>query len=460
MRGFSFQKRLLLGVILLVFTTTVILAMVGIHFGSEFLRIRFKNRMEFLAQYLALNSELGILLGDKTMLENLSHNLLSANDVAMVLIKDSRGNTLIKAGRDLHEFRGEVTAPVWLSEEKDGLSLGRRKTAKQRLGTVHVIYSTTGIQALLHKLRNIYLVAGTAIGLAGLFAFYLFSRSLLAPLKELVKAAAKVATGDLSVRVSGGSIPEIRQLATSFNNMLISLLESRKKLEDTYRQITQQKALAEVGRFALTVAHQIKNPLSIIRGALELLKKNEVDQDTKSTMVAYIEDEIIRLDRLIQDFLKFSRPQKPNFQDTDLNDLTRSLLERSRIEWQERDLTILDNISDRPYKFKADAELLSQAIQNILKNACEACHNSGSEVIVNTRSTEKKWILEIIDTGPGIPADIKEKIFTPFFTTKSQGTGLGLAFVEQAVKVHGGKIWITDGGKGFGTKVVVELSKQ
>ncbi|MCB2183991.1 MAG: HAMP domain-containing histidine kinase [Desulfobulbaceae bacterium] len=447
MTGLSFQKRLLLGVLLLVLTTTATLAFVGIFFGSDFLRIRFEDRMNFLSRYLALNAELGILLGDQTMLEQLAENLLSESDVTMVWIEDARGDVLVKTGSDTKKLRGESVSPVWLNEQKDDLVFGRHLSQKQLLGKVHVIYTTAGINTLLTDLRNLYLFAGLGLGGAGLLIFFFFSRSLVAPLKELAAAAREVASGNLDIRVNEGSIPETKQLAGAFNNMLASLAESRVKLEETYRQITQQKALAEVGHFALTVAHEIKNPLGIMRGALDVLKKNEIDGETKSTMISYMEEEIYRLNRLIQDFLKFSRPQKPNFRNVDLNALLKNLVERSKLEWQQKGVAINDKVPGEKCESQADEDLISQAILNVLKNGCEACDGNGT-VTISANCVEKNWTLILSDTGKGVPQEAREKAFDPFFTTKSQGSGLGLAFVDQVVKAHGGEVTLGDNKNG------------
>ncbi len=459
MKCYSFQKRLLLAVLLLVLTTTATLSLTGIHYGSEFLRIRFEDRMNFLARYLALNSELGILLGDQKMLEQLATNLLSESDVISVWTENDKGAILVKVGTETKEHHGEAISPVWLRNQQDDMSFGHQPKQKQLLGKVHVIYTTTGINTLLANLRNIYLFAGLVLTGAGLLVFFFFSRSLVAPLKKLVAAATEVASGNLTVRVTEDSITETCQLANAFNNMLDSLIESRTKLKETYKQITEQKALAEVGHFALTVAHEVKNPLGIMRGALDVIKKPEVDAKTKSTMIFYMEDEINRLNRLIQDFLKFSRPTKPCFELTDLNYLAKNIVERSRLEWQEKGVTIADKIPQDKCDNQVDADLMTQAILNVIKNGCEACEGDGT-VTVKTICSRDKWIMEISDTGIGISPEEKEKVLEPFFTTKSQGTGLGLAFVNQAFKAHGGKVTIHANNKNGGAVVKLQLQLQ
>ncbi|MCJ7602510.1 MAG: ATP-binding protein [Desulfobulbaceae bacterium] len=447
----SFQKRLLLGVILLVFTTTATLALVGVRLGSTFLRTRFEDRMNFLARYLALNAELGILLKDQAILQGLAGNLLTESDVTAVMIKNRDEEILAEAGRPEIKKNGVASAAVMLSQREEGLPFRKGSGNSRLLGEVRIFYSTSGIDALLFRMQSFFLIAGLVLTLAGLMCFFFFSRTLMAPLKELVSATRLVAQGDLNSRVQGGSIPEIRQLADAFNNMLTSLLENRRRLEETYKQIMQQKSLAEVGHFALTVAHEVKNPLGIIRGALDVLKKPEVDSETKSTMIAYMEDEIMRLNRLIQDFLTFSRPRKPVFKRTDLNLLVQNLVERNRLEWEEKNVRLRCQVQEGECYPQADEDLLSQAMLNVLRNACESCEGNG-QVEVSTAFAEEAWTVEICDNGKGMPDEVKRKACEPFFTTKSSGTGLGLAFVERVMKAHDGDVIITDSKLG-GTAV-------
>lgn len=439
MRALTFQKRLLLGVLLLLAMTTITLGMVGTHLGETFLRIRFEDRMAFLARYLALNSELGVLIGDQKMLERLANNLLSEKDVVQVLIEDEDGEILVKVESGVHNDSKEAVAQIRLRQQEENEAFWGSSAQDQVLGNVHVIYTASGIDELLDKLRTRYAVAVIGLAAVGLLAFFFFSRSLVAPLKELVKASRIVARGDLNARVKPGSLPETNELAEAFNHMLASLDESRKSLEQTYQEMIQQKALAEVGHFALTVAHEVKNPLGIIKGALDILKKEDIDYGVKSTMIEYVDDEIRRLNRLIQDFLDFSRPRKPVFEKVDLNCLMKDLLQRLRLEWEEKGVVIDMHISEEKCLSQADPDMLSQALLNVIKNACEACDGDG-RVSVKSRISHYNWITQIADTGKGMDKETQKKALEPFYTTKAQGTGLGLAYAARVIEIHGGEI--------------------
>ncbi|MEA1991783.1 MAG: ATP-binding protein [Thermodesulfobacteriota bacterium] len=443
MRALTFQQRLLLGVLLLLGATTITLGLVGAHLGETFLRIRFEDRMAFLARYLALNSELGVLIGDQKMLERLANNLLSEKDVVQVLVEDAKGEILVKVKSGLHTRLKEAVAEIQLRQQEENQAFWGSSVQNQILGKVHVVYTTSGIDELLAKLRTRYAVAILGLAAVGLLAFFFFSRSLVAPLKELVKASRIVAKGDLNARVEPGSLPETNELAEAFNHMLVSLAESRKSLEETYQEMIQQKALAEVGHFALTVAHEVKNPLGIIKGALDILKKQDVDHAVKSTMIEYMDDEIKRLNRLIQDFLDFSRPRKPIFKKVELNALMKDLIQRLRLEWEEKGIIIDTDISEEKCPSRADQDMLSQALFNIIKNACEASDTDG-HVLVKSSLSHGNWITQIADAGKGMDREAQKRALEPFYTTKAQGTGLGLAYAARVIEIHGGEMSFTE----------------
>ena len=461
MMALSFQKRLLLAVILLLVATTLILSLVSTYFASEFLMTRFKDRMEFLAKYLASNAELGLLIRDDKMLGSLASNLLKEPDVLAVQINDASGVTIIKQtkGQLSSANRVEkVTTPIFLTRSEEELVFLGREKDNEPLGHVTLVYSTSGITSLMKRLQLIFLATALAITLLGTIIFTFFSRSLAAPLKSLAKASRTVATHgdiDVDVEINGGTLPETRELAEAFTHMLKALAAHQAKLEDAYHEMMEQKSLAEIGHFAFSVAHEIKNPLGIIQGALDILKKPEADEKIKTTMISYVEDEIRRLNRIIQDFLAFSRPQRLNFNQVELNQLIKDLVNKMTLEWKEKGIEILAQAEDKEAFTRADSDMLTQALLNIIKNACEATTPPG-KVIAKTVVKDGWWTLQVIDEGQGIAPEDQDRIFEPFFTKKSAGTGLGLAFAKKIVSAHGGQIFIKSNIP-KGTVVTVEI---
>ncbi len=215
----------------------------------------------------------------------------------------------------------------------------------------------------------------------------------------------------------------------------------------------RQTTLAELGKFSLMIAHEVKNPLGIIKSSMDILKKDIPEGDM---MVEFIEDEIRRLNRLIEDFLLFARPANPAFRPVNLHEMLKHCAERFELQTADIPVTIETDIPEDNYEGLADPDLLVRAIGNIIKNAMES--GGEDENVIRIRAFFEKdfWIAEISDQGPGIDPEYIDKIFEPFFTTRSKGTGLGLAFAFQVIKAHGGMITAQnspEGGAVFQIKI-------
>lgn len=456
------KQRLLLGLLALMLGSVVVFWVVGGMWGEHFLRSRFEDRITFLAHHLALNAELGMLLNDKKMLTRLAENILSEKDITAVVIQDTDGKTVVSVG-DRQEGSNVMVSEILLRQQKEDPFLQTDSQKARSLGRVMVYYSVAGMEELLFSLRKLFVWIVIAIAVIGTGVFYVFSHSLVAPLKELVKAARRVSHGDWNVDVKGGSLPETMELAEAFNQMLISLQESRQALEESYQEMSSQKALAEVGEFAFHVAHEVKNPLGIMKGAMDILKKPEVPDDTKITMIAYVEDEIRRLNAMIQDFLDFSRPRKPVFQPVVLVTFLSELLNRMELEWNGKGVSLRWFPECDKAVCMADADMLAQAVMNVVKNACEACEAAGRRdddlaVVVRLKELGAYAVIEVQDNGAGIPEELRERILQPFFTTKTKGTGLGLSFVRRVIELHGGDMsFESDGACGSVFRLLLPL---
>ena len=189
MANLNFQQRLALGIVVLTILTTITLGVIGSRLSENFLLIRFKDRMDFLAKYLAANCELGILLNDKEMLQRLAANLLKEEDVIRVVIKNRSGRILAKVQISDEAGRDTVKTPVFLTTGSENLAFGTGRSGQKILGTVKIFYNTRGIEQLSRKLHIRYAVVTLLIAAGGIIAFLIFSRSLTAPLERLIEAA-------------------------------------------------------------------------------------------------------------------------------------------------------------------------------------------------------------------------------------------------------------------------------
>ncbi len=226
-------------------------------------------------------------------------------------------------------------------------------------------------------------------------------------------------------------------------------LSDRVRVEE---QLREQAALARLGEMAAVIAHEVKNPLAGVRGAIQVIGARLPSGSQDATIVTDILARIDALDQLMKDLLLFARPPQPRRAPVDIVRLlsgTADLLTRDPSLGRVR-----VEITGEPATIGADAEMLRIIFHNLLVNAAQAMHGDGIVRVV-VQSIDGDCRVSVTDDGPGIPAELHEQIFVPFFTTKSRGTGLGLPTARRLVEAHGGSIGIES--EATGTTVTVSL---
>jgi two-component system sensor kinase FixL len=227
-------------------------------------------------------------------------------------------------------------------------------------------------------------------------------------------------------------------------------LSRRTELEDRLREAT---ALARLGEMAAVIAHEVKNPLAAVRGAIQVLGTRLPASTSDAEIVKEIIARLDGLNDLIQDLLVFARPPAPKRVKTDLTALTSAVASLLKTDPAFSGLDI--EITGSAPPLEADGNLLTIVFQNLLINSAQAVQGRGH---IEVRITlEPPWHrIDVIDDGPGIPREIRDSLFRPFKTTKARGTGLGMATAKRLVELHGGKIDVVC-PPGGGTAVTIRL---
>lgn len=273
--------------------------------------------------------------------------------------------------------------------------------------------------------------------LLALLVARLLARSLSRPLSSLVEGTSRVRHGDLDVRIEPESRDEMGQLVRSFNRMTRELKEGRERL-------IRAERIASWAEAARRIAHEIKNPLTPITLSLHRLGKRvevlpEEDRTVVRECLQSILEEVEALKSLAAEFSQFSRLPSPKPAPLDVGDLLRSVVP---LYVEGRDVKIEWNLAPSLPRGHADRELLRRAFSNLVKNAVEAMAGEGT-IAVSTAATPAGSVeVTIGDSGPGIPAGDRLRVFNPYFTTRKEGTGLGLALVDRIVHDQGGTIII------------------
>jgi signal transduction histidine kinase len=224
-------------------------------------------------------------------------------------------------------------------------------------------------------------------------------------------------------------------LAVAVENCL--LLEEKVKLE---RELASRERLAALGQMAATVAHEIKNPLSSIKSIVQVMREDESLGADYSRDLALINGEIDRLNRTVSQLLSFSRPAVVAASSAPLRAIVDGVLALLRPELSARGARVETRLQVDPRLAGAEAAALREALTNLVLNAAQALEGGGEIRIESDRSEDGRLRISVIDDGPGVKEELREKVFEPFFTTRQRGTGLGLAIVARRLRELDGTI--------------------
>lgn len=240
--------------------------------------------------------------------------------------------------------------------------------------------------------------------------------------------------------------------------LLDSERSSRKKKEDAERKLLQAERLSLMGQMVASIAHEIKNPLGSIKGAVQILGDKSTPEHDRKEFTSIIEKEVDRLDNVVKEYLTFARPTPPKSEIIDINQILLAVIKQMKFQGNELNVAIAFEPETIP-RIKGDPDKLRELFINVILNSMQAMPGGG-RIDINCCKTvqeSRPWVeIKISDTGPGIAIENLSRIFEPFFSTKAQGTGLGLATAKAVVDDHNGKIRVeSDSGKG--TKFVISF---
>ncbi|MBI3658089.1 MAG: HAMP domain-containing protein [Acidobacteria bacterium] len=355
------------------------------------------------------------------------------------------------------------------------------------LGVLLIGLSQADLYRLLRKMTMSSTIAAAIGILSALLLSILFALRVTRPVKELSRAVRSVALGNLDQTIGVTSHDEIGMLGAAFNKMALDLKDNREKLI----QIERVAAWREMAR---RLAHELKNPLFPIQVSVETMIKAEQRTSTEfSTIFAEgtqtILEEVESLKSIIKEFSEFARMPKPVFGPTSVNQVVKQTL--LLFNPQLRTIRLIMDLDDHLPLIMADKDQLGRLIKNLVSNALEAMGEQGSLTVKTHLGSPKvpvgaggtsslasegaaerasgrgieelpalareTWVtLQIGDTGEGLSEEAKQRLFTPYYTTKPKGTGLGLAIVQSIVADHNGKISV-DSAVGQGTTFEIEL---
>jgi signal transduction histidine kinase len=277
------------------------------------------------------------------------------------------------------------------------------------------------------------------------------------PMVELQEKIARVGEGDLDVSVNFAKRnDEIGDLGRNFNHMVEQLRESREEIDRLHRtQMSRAEHLATLGELATGLAHEIRNPLAGIAGVIEIVGRDLPNTSPARAVVKDIRIEIAQINRILTDLLQTARPHPPEIQVSDLNTTVEHAVMLARQQVLSKPIKIELQKDPNLAKVEHDSDQIHQVILNLLLNSVQAIEGAGI-VRVLLAAKKDKALISVTDSGRGISAEHLPFIFRPFYTTKGNGTGLGLSLARRIVEDHRGRIDVQS-DVGRGTEFLITL---
>ncbi len=301
-------------------------------------------------------------------------------------------------------------------------------------------------------------MAVISVLLLSLVLWYLQRRFIQIPLSSLGGAIQTAMDGDVSARAVAIGDDEIARLAISFNQLVDRLDGAQRGLEAAHeKEMEHADRLATVGELASGIAHEIKNPLAGIYATIQLQLEGTALDGHDREIIEEMSIQVQRIDKAVRDLLSYACPTSPEFKKGDLNENVARCISFVTPLAEKQGTVISSELDPGVPAVFLDGVLLDQVFVNILMNALQALKNSGSIMVTSSYDEQQKMIrISLSDNGPGLPDNVREQIFKPFFTTKHRGSGLGLSICRKNIERHRGTLEVQS-QTGVGTRFVIQL---
>jgi signal transduction histidine kinase len=301
------------------------------------------------------------------------------------------------------------------------------------------------VRLRIATITTIFLQMILVIGLG-----FMFIHQILSPVHRMLQTAAKSGRTERSTNV-------VTALSQSINLLIRDVDQAQHELEKSRENLLQAEKMALVGKLAAGMAHSIRNPFTSVKMRLFSLGRTLELNTTQEEDFTVISQEIRHIDTIVQNFLEFSRPPKLMMQPVSpsavVDNALQLLSHRLRSYGVEVQVARLQPLPE----VMGDPEQLKEVLVNLIINACEEMRDGGTIIIEERlfgQQPHQFAVLSLSDSGPGVPEELKDKVFQPFFTTKDEGTGLGLSIASRIVNEHGGRLSLEAGRSGGATFVI------
>ncbi len=427
-----------------------------------------KSRGRNLAELMSHNIVEPFLYEERhEMFSLIKGSMIGKNNVIVFAeVYDKNGEAIVSAYKDAAYMKMELPPydfenPIGgiYVEEDNSLPVYHISSPidVETYGTIGFLRMSITKEFLYNKLKSVrqklYLLA-TVVTFIGIMLGLYMARKVLQPILILNRGVKRVGEGEVGVEVPVVGYGEIRELSLSFNSMSVKLKELIDKMKSAQEHLVKTEKLYAIGEFSAGIAHEIKNPLTPIMMLMSRVK--EEGESLTVEDIDVIEEEMHRIDNIVKEFLAFARPDNSEKRIVNINNVLSEVTTITRPKIKQSAIRLVEKYLPSLLEITGNHDSLKQVFLNIMLNAIQAMDGSGGALTVETSNENGNVRVLISDSGVGIPGEDLKKIFDPFYTTKKEGTGMGLAITYSIINDHSGRIDI-DSTPGSGTDVKVTL---
>jgi signal transduction histidine kinase len=463
--------------------TAVFVALLYLNAQKNVIQTMSRQKAELLSAII--ESSLFYSMKEKNMMGHQASliELASTNDITKIRILDLQGKILRSSSEEEH---GDTVGPGTMNNLKSFLSsqdpygtyfikqpssiqefrsienkkecFGCHDQDLKHTGILEVSIDYAPAAVLLRDSQTqAIIISFIAMATLAFIIIRLFERLINRPISKLKDKMKKAQEGELEVELSSHKTDEIGGLARNFDEMLKKLKEANQKVEELYNeQMVRAGHLASIGELAAGLAHEIKNPVAGMKGALEIIVQRTDESDPKREIFIEMLIQLEKINQVIQDLLSYSRPKDMKIGQVNPNKCTQDAIKLAKPHINSKDIYFHFRALENGRLAHIDCNKIQEVLLNLILNSIASIDKKGEISIQLQEKDINELEITFADNGKGIKKEHLSQVFLPFFTTKKTGTGLGLSICKKIIEAHNGSIEVESTEK-KGTKFTIRL---
>ncbi len=482
-REWNLKDKIILHVVVIGALTALVLSYVFINTQRAVVRTMSQQKLELISPLIEKSLYLFMKEGRITNLESTLGEIAASHDIQKIRIINRQGRILHSS--EIKEVGGSedsrhvrrwndfllqrersriffVKSPTMIQGlsliENKGACLGCHsdQTAVSGILEVAVDYSATAALLKRSQLKAI-LLAFFSLAIVTFVILRLFEKLINRPISQLKNKMKKVEEGDLAIPFSSSGNDEIGGLSRSFEIMVQKLKDSNRQIHELFdKQMEKAEHLASIGELAAGLAHEIRNPIAGIMGALEIITAKTEASDPRKEIFSEMHLQIVKINNIIQDLLSYAKPREISVSLVNPDECVRNAIRLAEPQVKKKEILFRFKGLGNGHLARLDADKIQEVLLNLMLNSIAAIPERGGIFVELLKKDERDLRIVFTDDGTGIREDVLPHIFTPFFTTKSGGTGLGLSICKKIIEAHAGSIQVKS-AVGHGTTFLIDL---